>query len=130
MRRVAHATASANLQDGDAHEADAVVGRQLHAYGGLPHEGKADGAHMGRQRRQPQLDPQLALQVQLAYQYGDLIQSTSHALHQHGRKAIGRKLPVETIASMRALVSQHMTSQRISWHCRTAKCHHAASEAP
>ena len=63
---------AAYLDDGDAHDADVVVGQQLDFDGGGAHKGERDGANVGRHGCQPQLDPQLALQIQVAYQHRDL----------------------------------------------------------
>jgi len=61
-----------DLEDGDAHEPDVVVGQQLDLDVGGPHKGQGDGAHIGGHGGQSQLYPQLALQVQVAHQHRQL----------------------------------------------------------
>jgi len=60
------------LQDGDAHDAHAVVRQQLQADDGRAHERGRQAADVGRHGRQAQLQPQAALQVQVAHQHRQL----------------------------------------------------------
>ena len=62
----------ARLQDGDAHDAHAVVRQQLQADDGRAHECGRQAANVGCHGRQAQLQPQAALQVQVADQHRQL----------------------------------------------------------
>ena len=61
-----------NLQDGDTHEADTVVGQQLHFDGGGTKESDAEGANVRGHGGQSDLEPQLASQVEIRHQHRDL----------------------------------------------------------
>ena len=63
-----------DLQDGDAHEADTVVGQQLDFDGGGAKEGDAEGADVRGHGGQSDLEPQLASQVEVGHQHWDLQQ--------------------------------------------------------
>ena len=65
-------TDRACLQDRDPHDADSVVGQELHFDDRGPHKGQGEAANVGAHGSQPQLDPHLALQVQVADQHRQL----------------------------------------------------------
>lgn len=58
-----------DLDDRHPHEAHSVVGQQLHFDGRRPHKRQGDGPKIGGHRSQPDLQPQLALQIQIRHQH-------------------------------------------------------------
>ena len=61
-----------HLKDGNAHDADSVVGQELDFDDGRPHEGQGDAANVGAHGRQAQLNPHFALQVEVAHKHRQL----------------------------------------------------------
>ena len=96
-----------HLQDGDAHQAHAVVGQQLHFDGGRPHKGQRDGAKVGAHGRQPDLQPHLALQVQITDKHRDLQQAPSCIRAQVLKLATGSTL------SHRRLLCSHLNCMQL-----------------
>ena len=62
------------------HEAHSVVGQQLHFDGWGSHEGQGHCAKVRRHGRQPDLQPQLALQVQIRHKHWNLQHTPHHNL--------------------------------------------------
>lgn len=58
-----------HLQDGYLHELDMVVRQQLDFDVGRAHKGQGDGADVRWHGCQAQLDPQLALQIQVTHKH-------------------------------------------------------------
>lgn len=57
----------ANLNNGNPHEPDPVVGQQLDFDGGVAHKRQSHSPEVGGHGGQPNLEPQLALQIQIRH---------------------------------------------------------------